>query len=520
MASVFSGMRRIGVALLVGSTFALTAQSGAALGATPGTITVVVVEKLQNYDPTNFQPRATFQVLQNIYDTLVLRVPDTKIVPSLATNWTRDDATHWTFHLRPGVKFHDGSPFSSQDVKFTLDRVSQPGLVDGKTSVRQNLLPDMDPVTVIDPMTVRLNLKNPVPEEILLSSLAIMPIVPKSVMEKVGTAAFQQNPIGSGPFKFQSGSLDTETVLVRFPDYWGGPKELGNPGPATLEKVIFKVIPESSTAIAALKAGEVDIVKGVSPDLAGSLAGDKSLQVKGYPGTRTTWLAMNTTRAPFDSRDVRQAMNYGIDSAGIIKNLLGGQALRMTGAVPPFSAYYDTSLKPYPYDPAKAKQLLAAAGHPNGFPFTIDCVASFKDIASAMAQDLAKIGVTATVRVWEKSAMVAEAKKGARQAVLSDWGNAYRHPYDLIDPNLKTNGVNNLSRYSNPQVDTLLTQGLTTTDTQAAAKAYTQMQQIVYNDAPWVFGWVPNEIEVGTMRVKGWVPGPDGSTLLLHMSVQ
>jgi peptide/nickel transport system substrate-binding protein len=116
--------------------------------------------------------------------------------------------------------------------------------------------------------------------------------------------------------------------------------------------------------------------------------------------------------------------------------------------------------------------------------------------------------------------MVAEAKKGLRQAVLSDWGNAYRHPYDLIDPNLKTNGVNNLSGYSNPQVDTLLTQGLTTTDAQAATKAYTEMQQIVYNDAPWVFGWVPNEIEVGTMRVKGWVPGPDGSTLLLHMSVQ
>jgi peptide/nickel transport system substrate-binding protein len=378
----------------------------------------------------------------------------------------------------------------------------------------------MDPVTIIDPATIRLNLKNPAPPEIVLAALSHIQIVPMAIMEREGTAAFQRHPIGTGPFKFESGSLDDETVLTRFADYWGGPKELGPPGPAKLDKVVFKVIPELSTALAALQAGEVQIVKGVTPDLAVNLLSDKSLQVKTYPGTRTTWLAMNTTVAPFSTREVRQAMNYGIDSASIIKNLLRGQAIRMTGAVPPFSAYYDPSLQAYTYDPAKAKQLLASAGYPNGFSFGIDCVANFKDIANAMVEDLAKIGVTASVRLWEKSAMLAETKKGARQAVLSDWGNAYRHPYDLIDPNLKTGGVNNLSLYSNSQVDALINQGNSASDSKTAAQAFFQMQQIVYTDAPWVFGWVPNEVEVGSATVNGWVPGPDGWTFLLHVSVK
>src|SRR3954452_10852083 len=117
MTSFVCGLRRISVAVLIGAALALVAECGGPLAAAAGAITVVVGEKLQNYDPTNFQPRATFQVLQNIYDTLVLRLPDTKIAPSLATSWTRDDATHYTFRLRPGVKFHDGSPFTSADVK-------------------------------------------------------------------------------------------------------------------------------------------------------------------------------------------------------------------------------------------------------------------------------------------------------------------------------------------------------------------------------------------------------------------
>jgi peptide/nickel transport system substrate-binding protein len=482
------------------------------------TVVVAVGEKLQNYDPTNFQPRATFHVLANIFDMLVFRLPDTKIAPGLAASWSRDDATHWTFKLRPNVRFHDGSMFSAEDVKFTLDRISQPGLVDGKTSIRQNLLPDMDPVTVVDPLTVRINLKNSTPGEVLLSALSIMPIVSKAAMDK-GTAAFQQRPIGTGPFKFDSGTLDGETVLSRFNDYWGGPEGVGTPGPTKLDKVVFKVIPELSTAISALQAGEVDIVKGLTPDLAQSLGREKSLQIKSYSGTRTTWLAMNTAAAPFDKKEVRQAMNHAINSDAIIKSIYRGEALRMTGAVPPFSAFYDTSLKAYAYDPAKAKQLLAAAGYPNGFSFVIDCIANFKDVANAMVQDLAKVGVTASVRLWEKSAMIAEVKKGSRQAVISDWGNAYRHPYDLIDPNLKSKGVNNLALFNNAKVDALLDEGSSAKDNETADKAYKQMQQIVYSEAPWVFGWVPNEIEAGSARLKGWVAGPDGYTFVSRISV-
>ncbi len=507
---------------LVGAVLLATATNATASEPSDrgGTVTVVVREKLQNYDPTNYQPRATEHVLATIFDELVARIPNTQIVPALAESWTQDDPTHWTFRLRKGVTFHDGSPFTGEDVKFTLDRISQPGAVDGKTSIRQNLLVPMEPVTVIDPWTVRLSLKGPVPLDILLASLSHMQIVSKTVFEKHGTAGLQARPIGTGPFKFVSGSLDTDTVLERFDGYWGGPKELGRPGPAKLDRVIFKVIPELSTALAALRAGEVHLVKGIAPDAAEALRNDKSLQLKTYAGTRTTWVAMNTTRPPFDKVAVRQAMNHAVNSEAIIEKVLLGQAIRMTGLVPPFSAHYDRSLKPYAYDPAKAKSLLASAGYPNGFSVVLDCAAPFKDIANVIVQDLNAVGVKATVRVWEASVLRPEAQKGTRHMVLWDWGNAYRHPYDLVNPLLKTKGPGNYSQYSNPELDALLARGEATSDPAAARAVYAKVQAIIYEEAPLVFGWVPNEIEAASAQLQDWNPGPDGWTFLNHVRLR
>lgn len=523
MERVRSQRRGLRISCLVMVLASLMAYAGNASAASSsdrgGTIVVAVRERLQNYDPTNYQPRITEHVLANIFDELVVRVQNEQLVADLAEGWTQEDATHWIFRLRKAVKFHDGTSLTAEDVKFTLDRVSQPDQVDGKTSIRQNLLPPMAPTTVVDPWTVRLTLKAPAPLEVLLASLSHIQIVPKAVFEKQGTAGFQKHPIGTGPFKFVSGSLDGETVLERFDGYWGGPKELGPPGPPKLDRVIFSVIPELSTAFAALKAGGLHILKGIPADMLDDLRRDRSLQVKTYPGTRTTWVAMNPTKPPFDKVAVRQAMNYAINSDAIIKNILHGQAVRMTGPVPPFSAYYDSSLKPYPYDPGKAKELLASAGYAGGFTVVLDTITPFKDIASAIVQDLKAVGLTATVRIWEGLALRAEALKGNRQMLLFDWGNAYRHPYDLLNPTLKTNGPGNYSRYSNKEVDALLDQGASTTDPKVARAAYYKAQAIIYEEAPWVFGWIPNEIEAASAKLQNWIPGPDGWSFLTHVTL-
>lgn len=492
---------------------------GAQSSRTGGTVTIALPASLESYDPAMYRSRPTEAVLSNVFDELVVRLPDGKIVPDLATGWKQVDATRWTFSIRKGVRFQNGDPLTADDVAFTLDRVSQPGQVGGQTSLRQSLLPAMKPAAVQDPSTVAVTLGAPSPPDILLAGLAHIQVVPKRLLLSEGAATFASRPVGTGPFEFVSGQLDDQTVLKRFAGYWGGPAGLGAPGPARLDTVVFKVAPELSSALSGLQAGSVQIAQGVTPDQVGALQANPAIRIESYQDTNTVWFAMNVTRSPFDNEQVRQAMNYAINIDSIIKNIYQRQAARMTGPVPPFSAYFDTALKPYPYDPAKARQLLAAAGYPNGFPLVLDTIATYQDAAQAAAQDLQQVGVKATVRLWDVTALRAAALAGQRQMSLMSWGNSFRHPFDLINPTLGTKQRGNFADYSNQQVDALLAEAAQTTDTAVARRDYTKVQEIVYQQAPWVFGWAPKAIEAGSARLAGWSPGPDGMELMLHVSL-
>ncbi|HZU17426.1 MAG TPA: ABC transporter substrate-binding protein [Candidatus Dormibacteraeota bacterium] len=498
-------------------------QTGSGAGAAPtrsgGTIVVALPASLESYDPAMYRSRPTEAVLANIFDELVVRLPNGRIVPDLASSYQQLDATRWRFTLRRNVRFQNGQLLTADDVKFTLDRVSQPNQVDGKTSLRQSLLPAMDPATVEGPSSLIVTLKSPSPADILLAGLAHIQIVPAKLINGEGSTAFAAHPVGTGPFEFVAGQLDDETVLQRFPGYWGGPPQLGVPGPARLDRVVFKVIPELSSALAGLTSGSVQIVQGVTPDQVRSLKANPAVVVKSYQDTNTVWFAMNVAKPPFDRVQIRQAMNHAININSIVNHIYDGQAARMTGPVPPFSSYYDTSLKPYSYDPAEAKRLLAAGGYPNGFSLVIDTTAPYQDAAEAAAQDLQKVGVTATVRLWDVTALRQATLAGQRQMALMSWGNSFRHPFDLLNPTLGSGQRGNFADYSNPQVDSLLAAAATTTDHAKAAADYAKVQQIIYQDAPWVFGWAPKAIEAGSARLRGWQPGPDGMELLVHVSM-
>lgn len=484
-----------------------------------GTVTIALPASLESYDPAMYRSRPTEAVLSNVFDELVMRLPDGTIVPDLASGYKQLDANHWRFTLRSNIKFQDGQKLTAEDVRFTLDRISQPGQIEGQTSLRQSLLPAMAPASVEGPNTVALTLKTATPADILLAGLAHIQIVPEHLVQSEGAATFAKHPVGTGAFEFVSGQLDDQTVLRRFPGYWGGPSQLGQ-GTARLDEVVFKVMPELSSALAGLSSGTVQIVQGVTPDQVGALKSNPDLMVKSYQDTNTVWFAMNVTKPPFDNQQVRQAMNYAINVAAIIKDIEQSQAVRMTGPVPPFSAYFDRSLKPYAYDPAKARSLLAAAGYPQGFQLVIDTTAPYQNEAQASAQDLQKVGVTATVRLWDVTALRTAALAGQRQMALMTWGNSFRHPFDLINPTLGTRQRGNFADYSNPSVDSLLATAASTTDSAAAARDYTEVQQTVYEQAPWVFGWAPKAIEAGSARLQGWQPGPDGMELMAHVSLK
>lgn len=468
-------------------------------------VVVGIRGSLHSLDPANYRDRVTESVLRNIFDPLVIMDANGEIQPKVAESWEQVSPTEWIIYIRQGIKFHDGTELTAEDVKFSFDRVIKENGMEGETSPRQGLAGPIQEVEVVDPYTVKFILSEPWP--IFLKMLPFQQIIPKAYFESVGPEGFREKPIGSGAFKFVEGKLDERIVLERFDDYFeGAPK---------IAKLAFDVIPENASRIAALQTGEVHRIHGVPPALADDLQKDPNIEIKPVNGTRVYMLEMNTTKPPFDNVKVRQAMNHAIDMDLIIEQILGGFGERLPGPMLKQTFGHHDGLKPYEYNPEKAKQLLAEAGYPDGFSVVIDTEAHNKEVAEAIALMLRDIGIDASARVWDSGVIREMLLKGERQMFMGDWGNATLDPYDFLNPKLKTGERGNFSLYSNPRVDELLTLAEKENDEEVRKNLYREAQEIIYNDAPWVFGFQMQEIEAGVKQLKGWEPLPD-SILYMH----
>ena len=446
------------------------------------TIVVGIPEAVATLDPAMHRSRVTETVLRNMFDGLVTRTPDMEIVPEIAESWESVSPTEWVFKIREGITFHNGEVLNADDVVFTYDRILKEGGVDGQTSPRQGLLGTITSVEKVDDYTVRFILSKPWP--VFLSMLPNQQIVPKDYITEKGDAYFAENPVGAGPFKFVSANLSEEVIMERYDDYYGGAPDLEPVGTAPAKRVIFKVIPEPSSRIAALQAGEINIMQDVPASSVDLLKSSDNVVVKTISGTRVNFFAMNVTKKPFDNVKVRQAMNYAINIDEIIKSVLEGSAKAMAGPVLTDSFAYDQTLKPYGYNPEKAKQLLSEAGYPNGFSLVIDCEAPEKEIAEAAAIQLRNIGVDASTRVWDWGVLSPLLDSGERQMVMNYWGNSTMDPYDLLNPMFMTDGPGNYCKYSNSKIDQLLTEAGSIVDVDERKSEYDEVQQILYNDAP------------------------------------
>ncbi|KKM10216.1 peptide ABC transporter substrate-binding protein [Clostridiales bacterium PH28_bin88] len=476
-------------------------------------LVVGMSDSILTLDPAMHRDRNTETVIRNMFDGLVTRTPDGKIVPEIAESYTQLSPTVWEFKIRRGITFHNGDPLTADDVKFTFDRLITEGFIDGKTSPRKGLLGSLESVEKVDDYTVRLNLAQPWP--ILLRMLPHQQIVPKKYLEEKGNAYFADNPIGAGPFKFVEGKLDERIVMERYEGYYGGSPEIPPIEPARSKRVIFEIIPETSTRVAALQSGKVHIIQNVPTDMVEQLKASPEIDVKMAEGTRVYMIEMNVTRAPFDNVKVRQALNYAVDMDQIVQKVLGGYATVLAGPNLQNSFAINTDLKPYGYDPEKAKQLLKEAGYEKGFNMVFDTTEEFKDVAEAVATYLRQVGINATVRIWDWGVLKPLLEKGERQLIMSSWGNSTQDPYDFMIPKLKTKDRGNYSLYSNNRVDKLLDEASVTMDEAKRADMYKEAQEIVYNDAPWIFGYSKKEIEGSLKGVQNWVPSSD-SRINLH----
>lgn len=508
---------------LVEETVVLTEEEGSLV--TPGLempqsggtlIVGLATNSIATLDPAAYSDRTTETVVRNIFDGLVTRTIDNRVVLELAKEYRWVDDRTIEFELKQGVKFHNDEELTADDVVFTFERILHQDI----GAQRRGFVTQVDKVTKVDDYTVRFDLTSPWP--VFLQMLVHNQIVPQDYVTEMGDEAFAQAPVGAGPFRFVEGTLNEKIVLERFDDYYGGADDLPPVGPAYLERVVFLMIPDTPTRVAALLAEEVHLVQNVPSQMVSQLLDDPAVIVKTAAGTRPKFMDLNVTSSPFDDRRVRQALSYAVDADTILAEVAGGYGTILPGPLSPANVYADPDLAPYGYDPDMAVSLLAEAGYrPEEISFVIDAYGPYVELAEAVAGQLRSLGMDVNVRAWEYDVVRPMLLNCERQAFLRDWGDSVFDPVGYIEAKWHTrvedtpDGRGNFACYSNPRVDELIEAGASEPDPDKRGKIYTEMQSLIHEDAPAVWLYVPQEIEAASARVHHWEPSPD-SRINLH----
>jgi peptide/nickel transport system substrate-binding protein len=354
-------------------------------------VVVAQATDVTTLDPNSDTVITNRNVHMNMFDTLIERDHDMRFKPGLALAWEAVDPTTWKFTLRKDVKFHDGSPFSAADVKYTIDRIKGTEL-GSKMTLYVDAVTD---ATVVDDYTVTIKTKDPYP--LMETRFSAVPIVGRASVEKAGLAEFARNPVGTGPFKFVEWQKDQRVTMERFDTHWRGK--------AGIKTLVFRPLPEPAVRVSEALTGGIDVAVRPPTESVEQLR-QGGLLVKGVPSVRLVHGIMDMSKKPFDDKRVRQAFNYAVDVDGIIKSLLGGHAYRATQPVDPLTFGYSPDIPAYPFDPAKAKQLLTEAGVGSGLEVAFETPTTYKQIAEVISQQLAQVGVKATIVTDEPSVQI------------------------------------------------------------------------------------------------------------------
>jgi peptide/nickel transport system substrate-binding protein len=456
-----------------------------------GTLVVAQSADIDNMDPAMHRDRITQAVVRNVFEGLVNQDADLDPIPELAEDWEAIDDTSWRFHLREGVEFHNGEPFNAEAVQFSIERV----LDEDQGSPRASMLDMISEVEIEDDYTVVIRTDEPAPT--LLPSLAVNEIVPPGYVEEVGDDEFAAQPVGTGPFEFESHTPNEEVVLQANADYWGGAPEI--------DTLIFRPIPETASRIAELGSGAVHIAAEIPPDLADTL-GD-GVEASPVDGTRVFYLAMNVTEAPFDDVDVRRGVNHAVDRDELADDLLDGFARPVVQPLFPEAIGYHEGYEGYDHDPELAGELFGDAA-----PVQIDVEERDQFLAEAVAGQLSAAGLEVSVNTMEAGAFTAAIESGDSQAYLQSWGVAEgdsdvifaRHFYSPSRADAFYTG------YENAEVDALVEAGRSTVDIEEREEIYAEAVEIVMDDAPWAPLVNPQEIYGVADSVQNFEPSRVG----------
>ena len=472
--------------------------------------TIVIVQGVDptTMDPQNHMETPAWNVHLQMFDTLLQRDSGIKIKPLLAESYKIVDDHTWEFKLRKGVKFHNGEDFNAAAVKFVLERMADP-----KLKLRQTVFQGViDRVDVVDDYTARIVTKKPYPVMDAMLCIYGQVIPPKYFQEK-GPVHFALNPVGTGPYKFVRWVKDDHILLEANPNYWrGAPK---------VKKIMFRPIPEATTRVAALQTQEADIVVNIPPHLTKLMDWKGRSFVSKVPSVRVIFVAFDTTKGgPVADKRVRQAIAMGIDMKTNIKKVLEGNGVLLGSPFTDKHFGYDPSVKPYDYDPEKAKKLLAEAGYAKGFEFTINSpngrYLNDKEMAEACAGDLRKIGINATVKTHEWGTYMNRMySHNNPPAYLLGWGNTSFDADFTINPLMRTGLV--LSNVSFPELDALIDEGISTMDPKKRQKIYSNAVKVIKEEIPWA--WTYQQIDsYGVNERLNWKARTDELMVVFDMS--
>ena len=474
-----------------------------------------LIDSRDNYDPRSLDPALSTDVptgraVGYVFDGLTRFTPNAEVEPALAERWevSRDGRTY-TFHLRRGVTFHDGKPFGARNVLESWERALDPRTksgaseflypIHGARAYHEKKSDTLAGVVVRDDSTLVVTLDEPLAAFLKLVAMPVASIVPEDPPADLG-----EHPIGTGPWRLVDWRHDDYLLFARNDHYFlGAPKA---------ESLQARIIAEPSTSVAEFESGTVDVLQ-IPAGQTREWEDDESRRplLSSTPALELVYVGINTTRGPLKDVRVRQAINYAVDINTIIDRLVSGRGTRAAGVIPPALPGYDSTRKGYPFDPARAKQLLASAGYPDGIDIELwtSVTPIYVRLAETMQAYLNAVGIRTKVVQRESAASRAAARKGETDLILKDWYADYPDAENFLYPLLYSGNKGsggNVSFYANPQFDSTVLAARRELDDTKRNALLRRADSIAFADAPMMFLYFYNELYAVQPWIKGFRP--------------
>jgi peptide/nickel transport system substrate-binding protein len=454
-------------------------------------------------DPHFSGSKVDRQIYHNIYEPLVTLDVKLGIKPGLAESWQQPDPKTVVFKLRRGVKFQDGTDFNAEAVKFNFNRMkTEP------KSVRKGEVASIDSVDVVDPYTVKLNLKRA--DAALLATLtdrAGMMVSPRVAQERGSELERNAKGAGTGPFEFVEWVKDDHLLIKRNEGYWnkqGGPY---------LDRVRYRPIPDDTVKLQSLQSGEIDVIDYVQPRDVAAVKADRNIVVLDVPSLAAFAYQLNHTRPPFNSKPLRQAVACALDLDQIVKGVWLNVGVPANGPIPPTSWAYDKTIAPIKRDLARAKAKLVEGGQPGGFTFTLTTANIPINVqeAEVIQAQLREAGITAKIKLVDAATQLSDGNSKNFDMISYQWsgrpdpdGNIYQFFKTTPGTSLNWSGI------SNPQLDALLDRTREVSDQAERKKLFSEVTKILQDELPMVYIVHPVEPKAFSPKVQGYEPIPDG----------